>query len=86
VVPQNRLGLVQGEVTAYTGQAILPPEETTMTAEDIRNAAMAKRTTQGVKICLLTPDGETTLYPKDHATKQAWLKDAQRKGYQILEA
>jgi hypothetical protein len=56
-----------------------------MTAEDIRNKAMARRTAQGLKIRLLTPDGETTLYPKDQQTKQAWLAAAIRKGYTVLE-
>ena len=56
-----------------------------MTTEDIRQRAMAKRTTMGLKLRLLTPDGETTLYLKDHATKQAWLKAARAKGYTILE-
>ena len=56
-----------------------------MTAEEIRKAAMARRTIQGLKIRLLTPDREMTLYPKDHATKQAWLRDALRKGYAVLE-
>ena len=56
-----------------------------MTADDILNAAMAKRTAMGLKLRLLTPDGATTLYPKDHATKAAWLADAQRKGYPVLE-
>ena len=32
-----------------------------MTAEEIRNAAMAKRTAMGLKIRLLTPDGETSV-------------------------
>jgi len=57
-----------------------------MTADDIRHAAMAPRTAQGLKIRLLTPDGATTLYPKDHQTKQAWLADARRHGYPILES
>jgi hypothetical protein len=57
-----------------------------MTADDIRNAAMAKRTAMGLKLRLLTPDGETTLYPKDHATKQAWVIAARRKGYTVLDA
>ena len=57
-----------------------------MTAEQIRTMAMAKRAAMGLKIRLLTPDGETTLYPKDHATKAKWLADAQRKGYTILES
>ena len=56
-----------------------------MTADDIRTAAMAKRTAMGLKLRLLTPDGETTLYPKDHATKARWLVEAQRKGYTVLE-
>ena len=56
-----------------------------MTAEQIRQTAMQRRTQQGLKIRLLTPDGTTTLYPKDHATKRAWLADATRKGYTILE-
>jgi hypothetical protein len=57
-----------------------------MTAEQIRAMAMAKRTAMGLKIRLLTPDGETTLYPKDHATKTKWIAEAQRKGYTILES
>jgi hypothetical protein len=57
-----------------------------MTAEQIRAMAMARRTGMGLKIRLLTPDGETTLYPKDHATKDTWLADARRKGYTILES
>jgi hypothetical protein len=57
-----------------------------MTAEDIRTAAMARRTTQGLKIRVLTPDGATTLYPKDHATKQAWIASAKAKGYTVLES
>ena len=57
-----------------------------MTTEDILNAAMARRTAMGLKLRLLTPDGETTLYPKDHATKSKWLADAQRKGYTVLES
>jgi hypothetical protein len=44
-----------------------------MTAEDIRALVMAKRTAQGLKLCLRTPESETTLYPKDHATKTRWL-------------
>jgi hypothetical protein len=56
-----------------------------MTAEEMCNAAMPRRTAMGLKLRLLTPDGETTLYPKDHATKHKWLAEAQRKGYQILE-
>jgi hypothetical protein len=56
-----------------------------MTATDIRTMVMAKRTAQGLKIRLLTPEGETTLYPKDHATKQAWIAGAIRKGYTVLE-
>jgi hypothetical protein len=57
-----------------------------MTADDIRTLAMARRTAQGLKIRLLTPDGATTLYPKDHATKQRWLAQATAKGYTILES
>ena len=57
-----------------------------MTADDIRNAAIARRTTMGLKLRVLTPDGATTLYPKDHATKARWLADAQRKGYAVLES
>ena len=57
-----------------------------MTADEIHQAAMARRTAQGLKLRLLTPDGESTLYPKDHATKQRWLADAQRKGYTVLES
>jgi hypothetical protein len=57
-----------------------------MTAAQIRTAAIAKRTKVGLKIRLLTPDGETTLYPKDHATKTRWIADAQRKGYAVLES
>ena len=56
-----------------------------MTADEIRTAAIARRTTMGLKLRLLTPDGETTLYPKDHATKARWLVEAQRKGYTVLE-
>ena len=56
-----------------------------MTTDEILNAAIARRTAMGLKLRLLTPDGETTLYPKDHATKAAWLADAQRKGYTVLE-
>jgi len=57
-----------------------------MTAEEIRHAAMARRTALGLKLRLLTPDGETTLYPKDHATKARWLAAARRKGSTVLEA
>ena len=57
-----------------------------MTAEEIRNMAMAKRTTMGLKLRLLTPDGETTLYPKDHATKAAWIASAKAQGYRVLES
>jgi hypothetical protein len=57
-----------------------------MTAEEIRNKAMAKRTAQGLKLRLLTPDGETTLYPKDYATKQRWMAQAKAKGYTVLES
>ena len=56
-----------------------------MTTEDILQAAMAKRTAMGLKLRLLTPDGATTLYPKDHATKARWLAAAQAKGYAVLE-
>jgi len=56
-----------------------------MTADEIRTAAIARRTRQGLKLRILTPDGETVLYPKDHATKARWLTDARRKGYTILE-
>ena len=48
-----------------------------MTAEDIR--AMAKRTAQGLKLRLLTPD-------KDHATKTTWMVQANAKGYTVLES
>jgi len=57
-----------------------------MTADEIHQAAMARRTAQGLKLRLRTPDGPTTLYPKDHATKQARLADARRKGYTVLES
>lgn len=57
-----------------------------MTTEEILKIVMAKRTKMGLKIRLLTPDGETTLYPKDHATKSKWLADARRKGYTVLES
>jgi hypothetical protein len=57
-----------------------------MTAEEIRTMAMARRTAQGLKIRVLTPDGETTLYPKDHATKTRWIASARRKGYAVLES
>jgi hypothetical protein len=56
-----------------------------MTAEDIRAQAIARRTAQGLKLRLLTPDGETILYPKNQATKQQWLAAARRKGYTVLE-
>jgi hypothetical protein len=56
-----------------------------MTADQIRTAAIARRTAQGLKIRLLTSDGETTMYPKDHATKQAWITAARRKGYTVIE-
>ena len=56
-----------------------------MTADEIRTAAIARRTAMGLKLRILTPDGEKTLYPKDHATKQAWIAAAQHKGYTILE-
>lgn len=56
-----------------------------MTADEIRTAAIARRTTMGLKLRLLTPDGATTLYPKDQATKAAWIAAAQRKGYTVLE-
>lgn len=57
-----------------------------MTAEEIRTRAMAQRTAQGLRIRLLTPDGATTLYPKDQATKAAWVREALRKGYTVLES
>jgi hypothetical protein len=57
-----------------------------MTAEEIRTMAMARRTAQGLKIRIRTPDGETTLYPKDHATKTRWIASARRKGYTVLES
>ena len=47
---------------------------------------MARRTAMGLKIRLLTADGEQTLYPKDHTTKQTWLAAARRKGLTILES
>jgi hypothetical protein len=56
-----------------------------MTAEQIRTMAIQKRTAQGLKIRLLTPDGATTMYPKDAATKQQWIAAAQAKGYPVLE-
>lgn len=56
-----------------------------MTAEQIRALAMAKRTAMGLKIRVLTPDGETTLYPKDHATKVKWVAQAKARGYTVLE-
>lgn len=57
-----------------------------MTAEQIRDRVMARRTAQGLKIRLLTREGETTLYPRDHATKQAWIASAKAKGYTVLES
>lgn len=57
-----------------------------MTAEQIRNMAMAKRTAMGLKIRLRTPDGEVTMYPKDHATKTTWIAQAKAKGYTVLES
>ena len=39
----------------------------------------------GLKLRILTPDGATTMYPKDHATKQTWITAARRKGYTVLE-
>jgi hypothetical protein len=55
------------------------------TAEQIRQNAIARRTTLGLKLRILTPDGATTMYPKDHATKQAWITAARRKGYTVVE-
>jgi hypothetical protein len=57
-----------------------------MTAEEIRAQAMIRRTTMGLKIRVLTPDGATTLYPKDQATKAAWIASAKAKGYTVLES
>lgn len=55
-----------------------------MTAEEIRNQAIARRTQAGLKLVLQTPDGLTTLYPKDRATRDQWLKAAIGKGYSIV--
>ncbi len=55
-----------------------PQEISTMTADDIHKAVMARRAALGLKIRVLTPEGEQTLYPKDQATKQRWIAAAQR--------
>jgi hypothetical protein len=39
-----------------------------------------------IKMRLLTPDVEITLYPKDQATKATWIAQAHTRGYTILEA
>jgi hypothetical protein len=56
-----------------------------MNAEEIRNAAMAKRTAQGLQLRLRSLMF-TTMYPKDHATNTAWIAAARRRGYTILES
>jgi hypothetical protein len=49
-------------------------------------AQIQQRVMQGLKLVLLTPDGATTMYPKNAATKAAWTTAALKKGYTILEA
>jgi hypothetical protein len=55
-----------------------------MTADEIRTRVMAQRSALGLKLRLRTPDGETTLYPKDAATFLRWLDAARRQGWQVL--
>ena len=56
-----------------------------MTADEIRRMVMARRTGAGLKLVLVTPEGnETTLYPKDQATKARWLASAQAKGMTVV--
>jgi hypothetical protein len=62
-----------------------PQEISTMTADDIHKAVMARRAALGLKIRVLTPEGEQTLYPKDQATKQRWIAAARRKGCTVQE-
>jgi hypothetical protein len=54
------------------------------TADEIRCAAMAARTQQGLRLHLRTPDGDTVLYPKDQATRRRWVTAARRQGYTIV--
>jgi hypothetical protein len=55
-----------------------------MTADDIRARVMAQGGALGLKLRLRTPDGETTLYPKDAATFLRWRDTAQCQGWQVL--
>jgi hypothetical protein len=55
-----------------------------MTTDELMAQVMARRTAQGLVLRLLTPDGVSVLYPKDHATKARWEAAAVRKGYTIL--
>jgi hypothetical protein len=82
---RERLEQLSRLIDTPEGALGAPERRECMTAGQIRAAAMAKRTAQGLKLRLLTPDGETTLYPKDHATKAKWVADATRKGYTVLE-
>ena len=56
------------------------------TADAIRQQVMTQRQAQGLTIVLQTPEGLTTLYPKDHPTKQAWIAAAQQRGYTLVDA
>ncbi len=57
-----------------------------MTADQLRQMAITRRGNAGLKIVLKTPEGLTTLYPKDTATKDRWVAQATRKGYTVVES
>jgi hypothetical protein len=55
-----------------------------MTTDELMAQVIARRTAQGLTLRLLTPDGVSVLYPKDHATKARWEAAAQARGYTVL--
>ena len=54
-------------------------------AEKIIQDAMARRTAQGLKLAWFIPDQNRvfTAYAKSESQKQAWMKDAKEKGWEL---
>ena len=58
-----------------------------MTSEQIMATAMQRRAAQGLKLQWFIPEENRvfTAYAKDEAQKQAWLADAEVKGWVVLQ-
>jgi hypothetical protein len=58
-----------------------------MTGEQIVQKAMARRAELGLRLRFKVPDRADAVdfYAKDEAQKAAWLKDAARKGWVLID-